>query len=93
MVLSILVQLVYNLTDIYFIGLLDDYNQIAAVSLAMPIMIITNALSYIFSSGAPSYISRLWGEREYSEVKRVSAFALYTTVCIGVLVTVVMFFP
>ena len=36
-VLGILVQLVYSIMDMYFIGLLDDYRQIVAVSLTMPV--------------------------------------------------------
>jgi putative MATE family efflux protein len=89
-VLGIIVQLVYNITDTYFIGLLDDYNQIAAVSLAMPLMLATNALSHIFSAGAPSYISRLLGRKEYDEVKKTSAFAFYTTVFMGVVIVIAM---
>jgi putative MATE family efflux protein len=86
-VLGVIVQLIYNITDTYFIGLLDDYNQIAAVSLAMPVMFVTGALSHIFSAGAPSYISRLLGRKEYGEVKRTSAFAFYTTVAMGAVIT------
>jgi putative MATE family efflux protein len=91
-VLGIIVQLVYNITDTYFIGLLDDYRQIAAVSLAMPVMLGTNALSHIFSSGAPSYISRLLGRKEYDEVKKTSAFAFYTTVFMGIVISLVVLF-
>jgi putative MATE family efflux protein len=89
-VLGNIVQLIYNITDTYFIGLLDDYRQIAAVSLAMPIMMATNALSHIFSAGAPSYISRLLGRNEYDEVKKTSAFAFYTTMILGVIVVAAM---
>lgn len=89
-VLGIIVQLVYNLTDTYFIGLLDDYRQIAAVSLAMPVMLVTGALSHIFSAGAPSYISRLLGAKKYDEVKKTSAFAFYITVMMGVVVVALM---
>lgn len=89
-VLGVIVQVVYNITDTYFIGLLDDYNQIAAVSLAMPVMFVTNALSHIFSAGAPSYISRLLGRKEYDEVKRTSAFAFYTTVAMVAAVAAAM---
>jgi putative MATE family efflux protein len=89
-VLGNIVQLIYNITDTYFIGLLDDYRQIAAVSLAMPIMMTTNALSHIFAAGAPSYISRLLGRNEYDEVKKTSAFAFYTTAFLGVIVVAAM---
>jgi putative MATE family efflux protein len=89
-VLGNIVQVIYNITDTYFIGLLDDYRQIAAVSLAMPIMMATNALAHIFAAGAPSYISRLLGKKEYNEVKKTSAFAFYTTVILGVVVVAAM---
>jgi putative MATE family efflux protein len=89
-ILGIIVQLVYNLTDTYFIGLLDDYNQIAAISLAMPIMMVTNALSHIFSAGAPSFISRLLGRKMLDEVRKVSSFAIYTTLVMGILVVGLM---
>jgi putative MATE family efflux protein len=88
-VLGILVQLVYNITDTYFIGLLDDYRQIAAVSLTMPVMLVSGALSHIFSAGAPSYISRLLGRKEYDEVKKTASFAFYTTVLMGIVITAI----
>ena len=88
-VLGILVQLVYNITDTYFIGLLDDYRQIAAVSLTMPVMLVSGALSHIFSAGAPSYISRLLGRKEYGEVKKTASFAFYTTLLMGLVITAV----
>jgi putative MATE family efflux protein len=86
-VLGTLVQLVYNMTDTYFIGLLDDYRQIAAVSLTMPVMLVSGAISHIFSAGAPSYISRLLGRKEYGEVKKTSSFAFYTIVLMGIVIT------
>jgi putative MATE family efflux protein len=89
-VLGNIVQLIYNITDTYFIGSLDDYRQIVAVSLAMPIMMAANALSHIFAAGAPSYISRLLGRNEYDEVKKTSAFAFYTTMILGVIIVATM---
>ena len=39
-VLSTIVSLIYNLTDTYFIGLLDDPVQLGAVSLAFPVFLV-----------------------------------------------------
>lgn len=86
-VLGMIVQLIYNITDTYFVGLQNDYNQLAAVSLAMPLMLTSGALSHIFSMGAPSYISRLLGQRQYDEVKKTSSFAFYTTIIMGLVIT------
>lgn len=91
-VLGMVVQLIYNITDTYFVGLLNDYNQLAAVSLAMPLMIVSGALSHIFSMGAPSYISRLLGQKNYETVKKTSAFAFYSTLAMGIMITVIALF-
>ena len=46
-VLSTIVSLVYNLTDTYFIGLLDDPVQLGAVSLAFPVFMVIQAVGNI----------------------------------------------
>ena len=68
-VLSMIVSLIYNITDTYFIGLLDDPIQLGAISLAFPVFMIFQALGNMFGAGAPSYISRCLGEKKYEEVK------------------------
>ena len=42
-VLSTVVSLLYNLTDTYFIGLLDDPVQLGAISLAFPVFLVIQA--------------------------------------------------
>ncbi len=86
-VLGTIVQLIYNLTDTYFIGLMDDPNQLAAISLAFPVAMLIQALGNIFGLGAPAYISVKLGEQNMDSAKRASATAFYTTIGVGVLMT------
>ena len=85
-VLSTIVSLLYNLTDTYFIGLLDDAVQLGAISLAFPVFIVVQAVGNIFGNGAPPYISRCLGAKRYGEVKHTSAVSVYS----AVLATLVM---
>lgn len=78
-VLSMIVSLIYNITDTYFIGLLDDPIQLGAISLAFPVFMIFQALGNMFGAGAPSYISRCLGAKKYDEVKRTSAVSVYVS--------------
>lgn len=71
-VLSNIVSLLYNLTDAYFIGLLDDPVQLGAISLAFPVFMLIQAIGNVFGNGAPSYISRCLGAKRYEEVERTS---------------------
>lgn len=84
-IFSTMIQLVYNLTDTFFIGMLDDPLQLAAISLTFPVFIIIQAVGNIFGSGAPSYISRCLGGKKYDEAKHTSAVSLYSAL-IGILV-------
>lgn len=86
-VLSTIISLLYNLTDTYFIGLLDDPIQLSAIALAFPAFTIIQAIGNIFGNGAPAYISRCLGSKEYEEVRRVSAVSIYTSVGLTIVMT------
>ncbi|WP_180951193.1 MATE family efflux transporter [Marasmitruncus massiliensis] len=86
-VLSTIIQLIYNLTDTYFIGLLDDPVQLAAISLAFPVFMMIQAVGNIVGSGAPSYISRSLGAKNYKEARHTSAVAFYSSAAIMVVMT------
>ena len=93
-VLSNIVSLLYNLTDTYFIGLLDDPVQLGAISLAFPVFMLIQAIGNVFGNGAPSYISRCLGAKRYDEVKRTSSVSVYVssaaTIVIGIAIFVFM---
>ncbi len=87
-VLSMIVSLIYNITDTYFIGLLDDPIQLGAISLAFPVFMIFQALGNMFGSGAPSYISRCLGAKKYEEVKKTSAVSVYVSATAMLVLTI-----
>ncbi len=60
-VLGMMVNIVYNLVDTYFIGLMGDELQLAASSLASPIFVLTMALASLIGTGGASYLSRSLG--------------------------------
>lgn len=88
--LAMVVQLIYNMTDTFFIGQTGDKNLVAAISLAAPIFFAIQALGNIFANGASSYISRRLGAKDVDEAKRTSAVAIYTAVGIGVIATALL---
>lgn len=89
--LTTIISLVYNLTDTFFIGLLKDSVQLGAISLAFPVFMILQSVGNIFAQGAPSYISRSLGGKQYEEVKRTSSVSAYIAVFITLIMTAVYF--
>ena len=60
---GMMIQVLYNLVDTFFIGKLDDPNQLAAANIATPIFMILMSLAGVVGTGAASYISRCLGEK------------------------------
>lgn len=89
-VFSTIISIIYNLTDTYFIGLLDDPIQLGAISLAFPVFTFLQAVGHMFGLGAPSYISRCLGAKKYDEVRKTSAVSIYVTVIITFVLTLLI---
>ncbi len=83
--LSALVMVVYNLSDTYFVGMLNDAVQNAAVTLAGPVLLAFNAINNLFGVGCSSMMSRALGRKDYQTVHRASSFGFYCSVGCGVL--------
>ena len=64
MVFSSLVMVLYNMADTYFVGMLNDPVQNAAVALAAPVLLAFNAVNNLFGVGTSSMMSRAMGRRE-----------------------------
>jgi len=58
---GMMIMVLYNLVDTYFIGLMHDDYQLAAVNLAYPVMMIMIAVSNMVGVGAASLIARSMG--------------------------------
>lgn len=84
-VISSLVMILYNLADTYFVGMLNNAVQNAAVTLAAPVLLAFNAVNNLFGVGTSSMMSRALGSRDYDTVSRSSAFGFYAAVFFGVL--------
>lgn len=80
-ILSSLVMVLYNLADTYFVGMLNDPIENAAVTLAAPLLLAFNAVNNLFGVGSSSMMSRALGVKDYEQVRRVSAFGFYCALC------------
>lgn len=89
-VLSMMVTLVYNLVDTFFVSQTQNTNLVAGVSLCAPLFTLMIALGDIFGLGGSSVISRLFGNKETEEAKRVSAVCFYYAIGVSLLTSLIM---
>ena len=88
-IISSLVMVIYNLADTYFVGMLNDHIQNAAVTLSAPILLAFNAVNNLFGVGTSSMMSRALGRKEYDTVRCASAVGFYCTVFCSFLFSVI----
>ena len=76
-VLAMVLSVVYNMVDTWFISLTDDTNLVAGVSVCAPIFVLAIAMGDIWGLGGSSLISRLLGQKKDDDAGEVSSFCLY----------------
>lgn len=84
---AMLMVLIYNLADTFFIGQTHDALQVAAVSLAMPVFLMFMAVGTVFGMGGTSVISRALGQGRTEYAKKVCSFCMWGCVVVGVVMS------
>lgn len=72
-----LITLIYNLTDTYFVGLLNVPAESAAVMVAYPVVLMLTAVSNLFGVGGASALAQALGRRENGTAREISAVAFW----------------
>lgn len=80
---AMLMTLIYNLADTFFIGQTHDALQVAAVSLVMPVFLMFMAVGTVFGIGGTSVISRALGQGRTEYAKKVCSFCMWGCVAAG----------
>lgn len=92
-IISQLITLIYNIADTWFIGLTDNPNMVAACSLVLPVFMLSVSISNLFGTGGGSLISRLLGDKNEMEAKKVFAISIWmSALSAAIFVCLVMLF-
>lgn len=80
---AMIMVLIYNLADTFFIGQTNNDYMVAAVNLATPVFLLFMALGTLFGMGGISLISRSLGAGKPEYARKVSSFCMWAGVLIG----------
>ena len=84
-ILIMLVMVVYNMADTFFIGQTGDPVKIAAISLCAPLFSILSGLGTLLGSGGCTAVSLALGKQENSRIKAYTSLCCYGSLVIGFL--------
>ena len=86
--LNMVVTLIYNLADTWFIARTGDADLVAGVALCSPVFTALMAFGNIYGQGGSSLISRMLGKGDETGVRRVSAFCFYVALLTGAVLAI-----
>ena len=86
-ILIMMVTVLYNMADVFFIGRCGDRFQLAAISLAGPVFSAISAFNTLIGFGGCTACSIALGEGREDRVRTYSAFVLYASLFLGLMLT------
>lgn len=90
-ILGMLITVIYNITDTFFIGLLGNPMMIAAIGVSFTITSIIQATGFLIGYGSGNYMSKKIGEEDLDEAEETSTLAIALSILIGVIILLFVF--
>lgn len=82
-IIGMLVVMIYNLTDTFFIAMLDNKSMTAAIGINFSYMSIIQAVGFWFGYGSGNAMSKSLGAGNGEEAETISSTAIVLSVVIG----------
>ncbi len=81
--IGMIVSTVYNLTDTYFVGKLNDATLTASVGVVFSFVSVVQAIGFWFGYGSGNYISRMLGKKESGKAEEMAATGVMLAGIVG----------
>ncbi len=85
-IIGMLVMVVYNLTDTFFVGILNNKSMTAAIGIVFSFMSFIQALGFWFGYGSGNIMSKKIGEQNYKETKNMASIGIFFAISTGLII-------
>ena len=86
--IGMMVATIYNMTDTFWVGKLDNEAYTASVGVVFAFVSVIQAIGFWFGYGSGNYISRMLGKKEYEEAERMAANGVAIGAIAGILILI-----
>ena len=90
-IISQIITVIYNMADTFFIGQMNDPNQVAAATLAMPPFVMLTGIANLFGIGGASLISRSLGSGDREKAKKCSSFSIWSAALLALVYGLILY--
>lgn len=91
-IIGMLVMVIYNLTDTFFVGILNNKSMTAAIGIVFSFMSFIQAIGFWFGYGSGNIMSKKIGENEEKEAEIISSVGILLAIVIGILIAILSCF-
>lgn len=89
-IVGMMINMIYNLTDTFFIGQLNDKSMTAAIGIVFSFVSFVQAIGFWFGYGSGNSMSRKFGEQDEEEARKLSACGIVMALVMGILLMVIL---
>lgn len=85
-IIGMLVMVIYNLTDTFFVGLLNNRSMTATIGVVFSFVSVIQAIGFWFGYGSGNIMSKKLGEKDDQEAEIISSIGMLLAIVIGLLI-------
>ena len=89
-IIGMMMNMLYNLTDTFFIGQLNNKSMTAAIGIVFSFVSFVQAIGFWFGYGSGNSMSRKLGEQDEKEAQILSSMGVVMALVTGIILTVVL---
>lgn len=89
-IISQVIFVIYNLADTWYVGLRNDANAVAAISLCLPVYTLLSGISNLFGIGGAGVIARALGMRDVKKARSAFSLSFWGAFCAAVIYALLM---
>jgi putative MATE family efflux protein len=90
-IISQIITVIYNMADTFFIGQMNDPNQVAAATLAMPPFVMLTGIANLFGIGGASLIARSLGTGDREKAKKCASFSIWSAAVLALIYGLILY--
>lgn len=91
-IISQIIFVIYNLADTWYVGLTENANAVAAISLCLPIYTLMTGISNLFGIGGDSVIARALGAGTKEKARQTFAVSVWSALLSAMIYACIMLF-
>ena len=87
-IIGMLISVIYNLTDTFFVGRLNNRAMIAAIGIVFSFVSIIQAIGFWFGYGSGNAMSKNIGKHDYAEAEIISSIGIVIAIVTGIVIAI-----